>query len=233
MPSKMNGTQSFSFGKNHLTLFLGVALLAGCASGPPELPPPVPAAAYAAHPESEGSIYGAGLRLALFEDRKARAVGDTLTVVLVEQTRASKSASTSTSKDDSVEITGPTLFGRPVTHQGVPILDTRLGASREFSGAGDSAQSNALSGSVTVRVVQVRANGNLVIAGEKQLTLNQGDEHIRISGEVHPADIAADNTVLSSRVADARIEYAGTGALADANAQGWLSRFFSSWLWPF
>jgi flagellar L-ring protein FlgH len=219
--------------KNDLTLFLAAALLAGCAASGGGLPAPVPAAAYAPHPEGDGSIYAAGRRLALFEDRKARAVGDTLTVVLVEQTRASKSASTSTSKEDEVAISGPTLFGRPVTHDGTPILDASLGASREFSGAGDSSQSNALTGSVTVRVVQVRANGNLVIHGEKQLTLNQGDEHIRISGEVHPADIAADNTVLSSRVADARIEYAGTGALADANAQGWLSRFFSSWLWPF
>lgn len=84
-----------------------------------------------------------------------------------------------------------------------------------------------------MHVVEVLASGNLVIEGEKLLTLNQGEERVRIKGEVSPADIASDNTVLSSRVADARIEYAGSGSLADANEQGWLTRIFSSWLWPF
>lgn len=184
-------------------------------------------------PAGDGSIFGHGARLALFADRRPRAAGDTLTVVLVEQTSASKSASTSTTKEDTVDIAGPTLFGRPVTAGGVPVLETSIGAGREFSGAGDSSQSNRLSGSVTVTVMQVLRNGNLVIAGEKQLTLNQGAERVRITGLVNPADIASDNSILSSRVADARIEYAGSGALADANAQGWLTRLFSSWLWPF
>lgn len=210
-------------------------VLSGCAAsgaGRPVSPPSAPLPA-AAGSWGEGSIYASSARLALFEDRKARAVGDTLTVVLVEQTSAQKSATTSTSKSDDVEISAPTVFGRGVTMDGRPILSASLGAEREFAGTGGSAASNKLSGSVTVRVVAVRPNGNLVIEGEKLLTLNQGEENVKISGEVHPADIASDNTVLSSRVADARIEYAGTGALADANRQGWLSRLFSSVIWPF
>lgn len=210
------------------SVLCGCAALAGPAPLPTVVPSPIEAPAV-----SDGSIYGGGSGLVLFQDRKARAVGDTLTVVLVEQTSASKSAATSTTKEDSVEIAGPTILGRPVTASGVPLMETSIGAQREFSGAGDSSQSNRLSGSVTVRVVQVLANGNLVIAGEKQLTLNQGDERVRISGQVHPADIAYDNTVLSSRVAEARIEYAGSGALGDANRQGWLTRLFNSWIWPF
>lgn len=210
-------------------------LLSGCATfgGAPEPPYLETPAMVEVAPASDGSIFGNGAKLALFQDRRPRAVGDTLTVVLVEQTSASKSASTSTTKEDSVELAGPTLFGRPVTVGATPILETSIGMEREFSGAGDSSQSNRLSGSVTVRVVQILRNGNFAIEGEKQLTLNQGSERIRISGQVNPADIASDNTVLSSRVADARIEYAGTGALADANDQGWLTRLFSSWLWPF
>ena len=211
---------------------LAAVLLAGCASTAAETPaPPVPRAD--ANAAENGSIYGGGGRLALFSDRKAHAAGDTLTVVLVEQTSASKSAKTSTSKEDVLDIPGPTLFGRKVTAGGTQVLNASLDAKRSFDGAGDSSQSNKLSGSVTVNVVEVLPNGDLRIEGEKQLTLNQGAEHIRIKGQVNPADIASDNTVLSSRVADARIEYAGTGALADANAQGWLTRFFNSWLWPF
>jgi flagellar L-ring protein FlgH len=210
-------------------------VLSGCAvfgGGAPE-PAVEPPAMVEVMPAGDGSIFGSGARLVLFADRRPRAVGDTLTVVLVEQTSATKSASTSTTKEDTVAMAGPTLFGRPVSVGGTPVLETSVGMQREFSGAGDSSQSNRLSGSVTVRVVQVLRNGNLLIEGEKQLTLNQGSERIRVTGQVNPADIASDNSVLSSRVADARITYAGTGALADANEQGWLTRLFSSWLWPF
>lgn len=210
---------------------LAAAVLAGCAASATPPPAPVPVAAPSL--ATSGSIYGNGARLALFADRRPRAVGDTLTVVLVEQTSASKSAKTSSSKSDSIEIAGPTVLGRGITVGGNPIFDTSINTDRSFDGTGDSSQSNKLSGSVTVRVVAILPSGNLAIEGEKQLTLNQGDETIRIKGEVSPADIASDNTVLSSRVADARIEYAGTGSLADSNRQGWLTRVLNSWLWPF
>ncbi|MDP3368030.1 MAG: flagellar basal body L-ring protein FlgH, partial [Pseudomonas sp.] len=94
-------------------------------------------------------------------------------------------------------------------------------------------QSNSLSGSVTVTVAEVLPNGVLVVRGEKWLTLNTGDEMVRISGLVRADDISSSNTVSSTRIADARLTYSGTGSFADASQPGWLSRFFLSPMWPF
>lgn len=187
----------------------------------------------AATPATPGAIYNAGTGFALFEDPKARVQGDLLTVLLVEKTQARKEAATSTSKDSSAEIANPTLFGRPLTRDGTPIGSFGLEGSRAFDGKGDSRQSNQLTGSITVTVVERLPNGNLVVSGEKNLELGQGSERVRLSGLVRPSDVRPDNTILSDRVADARIEYVGRGALADANAQGWLSRFFNSPWFPF
>ncbi len=180
-----------------------------------------------------GAIYQPASSQALFEDFKARRVGDVLTVVLSERTDASKSANTSTSKDSSVDISNPTIAGRPVTRNGVPILDNRLSGSRSFDGSGDSSQSNRLDGSIAVTVAEVLPNGNLVVQGERWLAINQGQEYIRLRGIVRPVDIRADNTVLSTQVADAQLAYGGRGAVADSNRQGWASRFFNSGWWPF
>lgn len=180
-----------------------------------------------------GAIYGAGTGFALFEDTKARVAGDLLTVLLVEKTQAKKNAATSTSKDSSVDIANPTLLGRGLSIAGTGVGEFALEGSRGFDGKGDSSQSNQLSGSITVTVVERLPNGNLVVVGEKNVELNQGSERVRLSGVVRPVDIKPDNTLTSDRVADARIEYVGRGALADANAQGWLSRFFNSPWFPF
>ena len=107
-------------------------------------------------------------------------------------------------------------------------LDSELSSSSEFAGKGDSSQSNRLDGSITVTVAERLPNGYLVVRGQKWIRLNQGNEHIQIQGIVRPADINPDNTVSSLRVADAQIAYSGRGSLAQANAQGWLSRFFQS-----
>jgi len=112
-------------------------------------------------------------------------------------------------------------------------IGTNVDQQREFNSQGQSQQSNSLIGNITVTVIQVYPNGNLLVRGEKAVGLNQGYETIKISGIVRPYDIRADNTVLSTQVADVRVEYRGKGALADANRQGWLSRFFSSVIWPF
>lgn len=180
-----------------------------------------------------GAIYNAGTGFALFEDPKARVSGDLLTVLLVEKTQAQKKAATSTSKESSAAITNPVLFGRPLTMGGNDVGTFSLDGTRSFDGKGDSSQSNQLSGSLTVTVVERLPNGNLVVAGEKNLELNQGSERVRLSGIVRPVDVRPDNTITSDRIADARIEYVGRGALADANAQGWLSRFFHSPWFPF
>ena len=200
--------------------------------------PPLPAAdpgrvAVARPGGIDGAIYAAGTEMALFEDLKARRIGDLLTIVLRESTSATKSASTKTKKDTSLDLPGPTLLGRAVTVDGRPILENSLEGTREFDGQGSSSQSNNLSGNITVTIVNRLPNGNLVVQGEKWLRLNQGDEFVRITGVIRPYDIQQDNTVTSDRVADARISYGGKGMVASSNRAGWLTRFFNSGLYPY
>ncbi len=225
-----------------LTILTGaLALLQACAMAPtekmsyastrpqPEMLPPA----------TQGAIYQAGQEISLFQDAKARRVGDILTVVLVEQTSASKSADTSTSKKQDVALANPTLFGAPLSFN-MPgnskrdlTLETGVTGTRDFTGAGDSNQSNKLDGNVTVTVAEVLSNGNLIVRGEKRVTINKGDEFIQFSGIVRPVDIGPDNTVLSTLVADAKISYTGTGEIDSANSTGWLARLFNSAWWPF
>jgi len=169
----------------------------------------------------------------LFEDPRPHKVGDLLTVVLQESTNASKKASTATSKTDDNSLTSPTILGNPVTSGGTEILNTDYSQERAFAGEGDSSQSNSLTGNITVTVVDVLSNNNLVVSGEKWLTLNQGDEYVRIQGVVRPQDVRADNTILSTRIADAQIAYSGEGFVQESNEQGWLAQFFNSKWWPF
>ena len=185
-----------------------------------------------APPPADGSIYHDAQNLELFNDPRAHRVGDILTVMLVESTQASKKASTSTDKADKTAIDAPTILGQTLSIGGKPAT-TGTNATRTFAGDGSSSQSNQLTGQVTVTVAQRLSNGNLEIRGEKWLTINQGQELVRISGIVRPEDIGPDNTVDSTRVANARIVYTGRGSLADANTQGWLSRFFNSKWMPF
>ncbi|MBI5461109.1 MAG: flagellar basal body L-ring protein FlgH [Gammaproteobacteria bacterium] len=221
-----------------------LTLLSGCANmqKPPANYRPVYPPVSVPPPQTTGGIYQAGYSQALFEDLKARRIGDTITIVLQERTQASKDAKTETSKDNTVGIDNPTLLGAPLKFD-TPLLPhgdgrssnlgTTLGSNQEFKGEGTSSQGNSLSGNITVTVIDVLPNGNLMVRGEKWLTLNQGDEYIQISGVVRPVDVRADNTVLSGQVADALITYSGEGFVADSNKMGWLGRFFASALWPF
>jgi flagellar L-ring protein precursor FlgH len=184
-------------------------------------------------PIRNGSIYKAGYNITLFEDPRAHRVGDILTIILQESTNASKSASTTTAKDSDISMEAPTVFGQGVIHKGNPILSAEVAAERDFNGEGDSTQSNSLTGNISVTIAEVLPNGNMVVRGEKLLTLNQGSEHIRISGIVRPTDVTPNNTVLSSQVADARIVYGGQGVLAETNSKGWLQRVFDGPWWPF
>ena len=183
-------------------------------------------------PPADGSIYHDAQAMELFSDAHAHRVGDILTIVLQESTQASKKATTSTSKNDSVALAAPTVFGQPVTLNGKGA-SVALSGKNSFDGAGSSTQSNQLTGQITVTVAKRLSNGNLFVRGEKWLTINQGQELVRIAGMVRPQDIAQDNSVPSTRVADAHISYTGRGSLADANTQGWLSRFFNSKWMPF
>lgn len=216
---------------------LSACTLAGDVRAFPQ-PDPValqPVAAPVAVP-SAGAIFVAGGNvggLQLYGDRRAREVGDLLTIVLMENTTAQTNASTSVSKESDLSIGSPNLFGAPVTLGGKDILSASANGSRDFSGTGNSAQSNRLAGSITVQVIARQPNGNLVVAGQKNLRLNQGDELVQVQGIVRPADIHPDNTVASSKVADARIAYGGRGAVAQSNAMSWLGRFFNSAFAPF
>ncbi len=231
------------YGGLMLSIFLIV--LTACQSAPRRDPefasirPPLP-------PQqnmSNGSIYQAGFDVRLYEDIKARRIGDILTVHLQENTDASKSTSTTADRESTTTVTNPTILGAspefnvpgfvPLTSTRNLNLETNLSSSSEFEGSGASSQKNQLTGDITVTVVEVLPNGNLIVRGEKRLTINNGNEYIRLSGIVRPIDIQTDNSVMSTQIADATIMYTGDGQVAEVNIMGWLARFFISAIIPF
>ncbi len=174
---------------------------------------------------SNGAIYQAGnTRLSLFEDQRARHVGDTLNILIEEKSAASKKSGSSASRAGSSKLSVPSIFGLP----GKSFENASLDASSEskFAGKGDSASNNAFTGSIAVTVIEVFSNGNLLVSGEKQVSIDQGTEFIRFSGVVNPGTINGSNTVSSTKVADARVEYKGTGYIDEAQTMGFLARFF-------
>ena len=221
----------FRRGIELLTLSAVLSGIWGCAMMPREAPRPDYADALESlerQRPANGAIYAAYQSRALVEDPKAQNVGDILTVLLVERTDASKKASTNTKKETAVENANPELFGHPITHNGQPLLSASVEGDQSFRGEGASSQSNSLAGTVTVTVIERYANGNLKVAGRKQLSLNQGSEFVSIAGIVRPIDINPDNTVNSDRLALAEISYGGKGAVNDANSMGFLAHFFNS-----
>lgn len=225
-------------------------LLGGCMQVPPKPNDPYYAPVVPRVPmppeQNNGAIYQHGFDRNLYSDRKALRVGDIITIQLNERTQASKNASSSLQKDSNINIGAPNILGMAITPKN-PLasigalgmtnetlsLEASANAARSNQGSGKADQSNSLNGSITVTVADVLPNGVLVVRGEKWLTLNTGDELIRISGLVRPDDVSKDNTVSSTRIADARITYSGTGAFANASKPGWLSRFFMSPMWPY
>jgi len=177
-----------------------------------------------APPPANGAIFQASAGYAaLYEGARARRVGDPLTIVLVESTAASKSASSKLASGGGFSITPPTT-GSLSLFQGT---DASVSGNRNFNGQGGADQSNSLSGEVSVTISKVLPNGTMLIQGQKRVTLNRGDEFVQIKGLIRAADIDAQNRVPSTRVADAQIAYTGKGDVARASRQGWLSRFFS------
>jgi flagellar L-ring protein precursor FlgH len=218
-----------------MSIAVSLLVLGACASARPAgqryaatAPEPLPPVASA-----NGAIYQAGHDVPLFENSVAHRVGDILTILLSERTDASKSATTNTAKSSKLALPGPTIAGLPVTISGTEILNTSLDNNSTFGGSGDSAQSNALSGYVTVTVAQRLPNGNLLVRGEKNIMINQGTEFVRIEGVVRAVDISPANTVQSYKVANASISYGSRGAINSANSKSWLARFFDSKWMPF
>ncbi len=194
--------------------------------------------------QNNGTIYQAGFENSLYDDRKAYRVGDIITITLSEKTQASKKADSSLSKNSDASLGLSSLFGGGVSLNNPnssrnPLrtddlsLDVGYSGARSSDGSSDASQSNSLTGSITVTVAEVLPNGILAVRGEKWMTLNTGNELVRIAGLVRADDIATDNTVASTRIANARITYSGTGAFADTSQPGWFNRFFMSPLFPF
>lgn len=210
-------------------------LLSACSTPLPKREPsfsPVAPADLRPPPNSTGSIYQAGYDVRLFEDPTARRVGDVLTVTLNEQTNSSQRTKNKDEKKDSVSVSLPALFGLGSLLFGGD-MSTAMESEKKFNGNGDNSQNNVLRGAITVTVVEVLPNGNLRIRGEKRIGLNQGDEFVRLSGIVRPADISSSNMIDSQKIADATFMYTGEGATADASSQGWLGRAFNSPWFPF
>jgi flagellar L-ring protein precursor FlgH len=180
-----------------------------------------------------GSLFQSHLYRPLFEDHRARLVGDTLTVNIVERVSAAQSSSSSIDKSGSLEAGISALPFLPAS--GLARLNSRMNAAAEsnnnFAGSGSTENTNDFSGTITVIVTGVLPNGHLLVAGEKQIGVNSNVDVLRFSGQIDPRNIQAGNAVPSTRVANVRVEHRGRGAQADANTAGWLSRFFLS-VWP-
>lgn len=219
----------------HLSIVIFIAtLLSGCVT---TTPPTAVHQPMTARPEprsqsatSNGAIYNVASARPLFEDRRARFVGDTITINISEKTQASKKSDTAAERSQAMEASVPTMIGLPFKS----VLGTTLSASdaSKFSGKGSNTSANDFTGTITVTVIEVMPNGNLLVSGEKQIGLKEGEEFIRFSGVVNPNNITASNTVQSGQVADARMEFKANGFVDSAQVMGWLARFFLSFL-PF
>ena len=198
----------------------------GAATAKPPKPsgyePAVPVAPPPPH-VADGSIFSASGYASLYQGNRARAVGDPLTIVLVESTSTSKSAGSKTQRSGSFGITPPTSGLLSFLNPNA----LKASGQGSFNGTGNAIQTSSLDATVAVTIAEVRANGTALVRGEKRMLLSQGQEWIQFAGIVRLSDISADNQIASTRVADAKIEYAGKGSIQRAGREGWLSRFFS------
>jgi flagellar L-ring protein FlgH len=212
----------------------GSIIVSGCTLlGDVKFPDPPAQRAAAAAPQAPqaptGGIYQAATYRPLFEDIRARQVGDVLTVQLVEKTSASRKSSSSTNRDGSTSVSIGDMLKLPLKSlQGMNFDGKSAG---KFDGKGETASDILLTGSITVTVIEVLPNGNLSVAGEKQIGVNRNVERLKLAGVVHPASIVAGNVVSSTQVADARIEVSGSGILNETQTMGWAQRVFMS-IWP-
>ena len=212
---------------------LGV-LLAGCVTTAPGTAVHQP---MTARPEplgvsgpTNGSIFNAASARSLFEDRRARYIGDTITINIAEKTAAAKKSETKADRTHAQGMTMGAMLNLPLMPAQNPTMKADSNAAVE--GSGENTSSNNFTGTLTVTVIEVYPNGNLLVSGEKQIGLKEGEEFVRFSGVVNPNTITASNTVQSTQVADARIEYKANGFLDTAQVMGWLGRFFLTFL-PF
>ncbi|KMT66427.1 flagellar basal body L-ring protein FlgH [Catenovulum maritimum] len=223
----------------YLILSMFGLILSGCASSPetsaiPDDPDfaPIEPPQQVVNIVPTGSLFNTIHTNGIYSDSKARRVGDIITVMLQEKTSASKQAKAEYGKENDISLQPFSALGKNLTINGNP-LDLSLSSETEFKGDSKADQSNNLTGQISVHVTRILSNGNLVVRGEKWLTLNTGSEYIRLTGTIRAEDISSGNTIASNRIANARIQYSGTGSFADSSQQGWLSKFFYSTWWPF
>ena len=216
-----------------LFLLLLLPMLAACVTTTPSTsvhqPMTIRPQAVAAQ-SGDGAIFSAARMKPLFEDRHARMVGDIITINIAEKTSASKKSENATTKSQTVAAGIPTMTGLPF--KGLSNLSLSANDSNQFDGKGQNTSANDFTSAITVTVIEVLPNGNMLVSGEKQIGLKEGEEFIRFSGVVNPDTITTANTVQSTQVADARIEYKANGFIDDAQVMGWLGKFFLTFL-PF
>jgi flagellar L-ring protein FlgH len=217
-------------------LILGIltaVFLVGCTTTPPSNIQQPMTAKPTAQPKkinNNGSIYNSGA-ISFFEDQKPRDIGDTLTINIVENTKASVNSNSSVSKNNSNSVSLPVITGLGNTVAKIGEIGVSTDSSHSFSGKGAAGGTNLFTGSITVTVIEVLENGNLVVSGEKQISIGGEQEYIRLSGIINPRFVI-NNVIASNKVADAKIEYKNSGQISDGLVMPFLSRFFMSFL-PF
>ena len=213
--------------KNYLTFVIAALFISGCSPQVEDAvsldyQPIYPMTSEVSDKLPDGSIYSIQASGLFATDRRASKIGDILTVAFAESFQATKSQNAATSKSSSNQISLPGIIPGSDLEERISNALTSS-SDRSFTGSGSTAQSNSLTGQISVHVVRVLPGGNLEIMGQKRLVLNKGDEYIRVSGVVRPEDISADNVILSDRIASANIQYIGAGDIADPANQGWLN----------
>lgn len=212
-----------------LVLVLAGMVLAGCGIAPSSIvqqPTNARPVASAQAPAANGAIFQSAAYRPLFEDRRARQVGDMLNIAIIEKTNAGKQASSNASKTGSSDSSIGSISKLPL--KALQGLGLTASSDSKYEDKSAINSSNNFTGNITVTVTEVLANGNLVVSGEKQIALDKGTEFIRLSGVVNPDTILAGNTVSSTDVAEARIEYRTSANFDTAEVMGWLARFFLS-----
>ncbi|MEW5724669.1 MAG: flagellar basal body L-ring protein FlgH [Thermodesulfobacteriota bacterium] len=235
-----------------LIMAAAVFLFAGCDGSSATLSPPSanveaalrtpPVQLYeSVPPKTEGSLFSDAVNPDLFSDVKARQVGDIITINIVESSKASKNAQTQLGRSNEVQAGISALVGfETYTHPFLTELDpnfnlgTGINATYEskFKGTGKTSRDDNVTAQISARVLQVLPNGQLVIRGSREIKVNNETQILVIQGVIRPEDVAADNTILSTYIADAKIDYVGKGDLARQQRQGWLSRLLDI-IWPF
>jgi flagellar L-ring protein precursor FlgH len=214
----------YNFSKNIIIGFILVSFGASCSTQIEErasmdFEPIMPSAPKSQKKDKYGSIYSNSQQGLFATDRRASRVGDLLTVALSENFSASKSQSAKSAKNGTTSFDFPRITTADADDT---LFDSKL--AKSFDGSGSADQNNSLRGEISVTVTKVFSNGNMEILGQKKLTLNNGDEYIRLVGIIRPEDVTNRNIVPSSRIANAKISYTGAGDVADTSKKGWFSK---------